>query len=41
MNTPGLRVARNLAALEVQGLIRVESGGLRALDLAGLRSSGF
>ena len=41
MNTPELRLVRNMAALEVRGLIRVESGGLRVLDLAGLRSSGF
>ena len=30
-----------LAALEAQGAIRVEYGGLRVLDLAALRSSIF
>ena len=35
------RVNEALAALEVQGCIRVEYGGLRVLDLAALRSSVF
>jgi CRP/FNR family cyclic AMP-dependent transcriptional regulator len=35
------RVNEALAALESQGMIRVEYGGLRVLDLAALRSSGL
>lgn len=35
------RVNEALAALQAQGAIRVEYGGLRVLDLAALRSSGF
>jgi len=35
------RVNEALAALEVRRLIRVEYGGLRVMDLAGLRSSNF
>src|SRR3989344_3514332 len=35
------RVNEALAALEAQGAIRVESGGVRVLDLAALRSSVF
>jgi CRP-like cAMP-binding protein len=35
------RVNEALAALEARGLIRVEYGGLRVLDLAGLRSGEF
>ena len=35
------RVNESLAALEAQGTIRVEYGGLRVLDLAALRSSVF
>jgi CRP/FNR family cyclic AMP-dependent transcriptional regulator len=35
------RVNEALAALEAQGAIRVEYGGLRVLDLAALRSSVF
>jgi DNA-binding FadR family transcriptional regulator len=35
------RVNEALAALETQGAIRVEYGGLRVLDLAALRSSIF
>jgi CRP/FNR family cyclic AMP-dependent transcriptional regulator len=35
------RVNEALAALELQGAIRVEYGGLRVLDLAALRSSVF
>ncbi len=33
------RVNEALSALEAQGAIRVEYGGLRVLDLAALRSS--
>ena len=33
------RVNEALAALEAQGAIRVEYGGLRVLDLAALRTS--
>ena len=35
------RVNEALAALEGQGAIRVEYGGLRVLDLGALRSSVF
>lgn len=35
------RVNEALAALEVEGAIRVEYGGLRVLDLAALQSSIF
>ncbi|MDB5929390.1 MAG: Crp/Fnr family transcriptional regulator, partial [Polaromonas sp.] len=35
------RVNEALRALEAQGTIRVEYGGLRVLDLAALRSSVF
>jgi len=35
------RVNEALTALEAQGTIRVEYGGLRILDLAALRSHGF
>ena len=35
------RVNEALAALEAQGAIRIEYGGLRVLDLAALRSSIF
>ena len=35
------RVNEALATLESQGMIRVEYGGLRVLDLQGLRSSGL
>jgi DNA-binding GntR family transcriptional regulator len=35
------RVNEALTALAARGLIRVEYGGLRVLDLAGLRSGEF
>ena len=34
------RVNEALASLQAQGMIRIEYGGLRVLDLAALRSSG-
>ena len=34
------RVNEALASLQEQGMIRIEYGGLRVLDLAGLRSRG-
>jgi DNA-binding GntR family transcriptional regulator len=35
------RVNRALSVLEQQGLIRIEYGGLRVLDLEGLRTRNF